>query len=166
MNRNMMTDLMVSDGQIAGALGVGTRTGDIYFFRTKAVVLSSGRANRLTRNAMGVNFNLNLPPHLSGDGKVMALQAGVDIVNMEFLEPRNFGKGVNQPSSGFPRNTFQPAGAIVDPLSVERGKERGLDAKAYLGNNDAFHFFEGIDQLLITGPTKTNVMDVRIILVK
>ncbi|MBW1801490.1 MAG: FAD-dependent oxidoreductase [Deltaproteobacteria bacterium] len=114
MNRIMVTDLLVSDGRIAGALGVGTRTGDIYFFRAKAVVLSSGRANRLTRNAMGVDFNLNLPPHLSGDGKAMALQAGVEIVNMEFLEPRGFGKGVNQPSSGFPRNTFQPAGAVVD----------------------------------------------------
>ena len=58
------------------------------------------------------------------------------------------------------------AGAVVDSLTVSKGEEVGMNAAVYLANNDAFHYFEKIDQLLITGPTKTNVMDVRIILVK
>ncbi len=58
------------------------------------------------------------------------------------------------------------AGAIVDPLTVRKGEGMGMNAMDYLVENDAFHYFKKIDQLLMTGPTKTNVMDVRIILVK
>jgi glycerate 2-kinase len=58
------------------------------------------------------------------------------------------------------------AGAVVDPLTLRKGEEMGMNAAVYLADNDAFHYFKKIDQLLITGPTKTNVMDVRIILVK
>ena len=36
---------------------------------------------------------------------------------------------------------------------------------AYLDRNDSYHYFEALDDLLITGPTNTNVMDVRIVLV-
>ena len=39
----------------------------------------------------------------------------------------------------------------------------GLDVKAHLENNNAYPFFEKLGELLITGPTYTNVMDVRII---
>jgi hydroxypyruvate reductase len=41
----------------------------------------------------------------------------------------------------------------------------GLDPKIFLDNNNAYRFFEKLGDLLITGPTYTNVMDVRIILV-
>ena len=58
------------------------------------------------------------------------------------------------------------AGAVVDPLTVERGKNMGMEAADFLKNNDAYHFFEKTGDLLMTGPTNTNVMDVRIILVK
>ncbi|MFC1867132.1 glycerate kinase [Thermodesulfobacteriota bacterium] len=58
------------------------------------------------------------------------------------------------------------AGAIVDPLTIKRGIEKGMDSSEYLSNNDSYHFFEKINELLITGPTNTNVMDVRIILVR
>ena len=58
------------------------------------------------------------------------------------------------------------AGAIVDPLTVKRGEQTGMSAAEYLGNNDSYHFFEKTNELLMTGPTKTNVMDVRIILVR
>ncbi len=58
------------------------------------------------------------------------------------------------------------AGAIVDPLTVEGGAEAGMDAAAYLENNDSYHFFERTEELLLTGPTKTNVMDVRLMLVR
>ena len=58
------------------------------------------------------------------------------------------------------------AGAIVDPLTVRRGKEAGAEASDFLANNDAYHFFEKTDDLLITGPTDTNVMDVRLVLIR
>ena len=58
------------------------------------------------------------------------------------------------------------AGAIVDPLTVRRGKEAGLEAPDFLANNDSYHFFEKTDDLLITGPTDTNVMDVRLVLIR
>lgn len=57
-------------------------------------------------------------------------------------------------------------GAMVDPLTVKRGVERGVVAAEYLENNDAYHFFEKTGDLLLTGPTNTNVMDVRLILVR
>jgi len=60
----------------------------------------------------------------------------------------------------------QAAGAIVDPLSVSRGRDAGIEALEFLDNNDAYHFFEKTGDLLITGPTGTNVMDVRLVLVK
>ena len=57
------------------------------------------------------------------------------------------------------------AGAVVDPLTVERGRRLGLEASQFLNNNDSYHFFEKTDDLLVTGPTGTNVMDVRLVLI-
>jgi len=58
------------------------------------------------------------------------------------------------------------AGAVVDPLTVERGSALQLRARDFLNNNDSYHYFEKTGELLVTGPTKTNVMDVRLVLVK
>ncbi|MBU2498017.1 MAG: glycerate kinase [Proteobacteria bacterium] len=58
------------------------------------------------------------------------------------------------------------AGAVVDPSTVRHGADLGLDARDYLKNNDAYHFFEKTNDLLVTGPTNTNVMDVRLVLVR
>ena len=58
------------------------------------------------------------------------------------------------------------AGAVVDPYTVERGRKMGLSAVDFLNNNDAYHFFEKTEDLLMTGPTNTNVMDVRLLLVR
>ncbi len=115
INRLQMTDLVTNGGQIAGAVGVGTRTGDIYFIRAKAVVMSSGRSNRLSRNQTGFDFNTRLPSPLSGDGTSMALRAGLPIINSEFLGSRLLAPcGNYNPNYGDPRNTVQPAARIVD----------------------------------------------------
>jgi glycerate 2-kinase len=58
------------------------------------------------------------------------------------------------------------AGAVVDTFTVKRGEEQGINAADFLDDNDAYHFLEKTKDLLITGPTKTNVMDVRLILVR
>jgi len=57
------------------------------------------------------------------------------------------------------------AGAIADGSTVSSARDRGIDAARYLRNNDSYHFFEATGDLLITGPTMTNVMDLRIFLV-
>jgi glycerate 2-kinase len=58
-----------------------------------------------------------------------------------------------------------PAGAIIDEATFAKMKSLGLDPEAYLDNNDATAFFEATGDLLKTGPTLTNVNDVRVILV-
>jgi len=56
-------------------------------------------------------------------------------------------------------------GAVSDYTSISRARKMGLDPKGYLENNDSYTFFKKMGDLLITGPTHTNVMDVRILLV-
>jgi hydroxypyruvate reductase len=58
------------------------------------------------------------------------------------------------------------AGAFVTPDTLIRAKAAGLDARALLAANDAWGFFAGIDDLLVTGPTRTNVNDFRAILIQ
>jgi hydroxypyruvate reductase len=58
-----------------------------------------------------------------------------------------------------------PAGAIIDQTTFAKMKSQGLDAAAYLANNDATAFFTATGDLLHTGPTLTNVNDIRVILV-
>lgn len=61
--------------------------------------------------------------------------------------------------------TEQNAGAILTPDSLARAQRLGLDPVALLNNNDAYAFFERLDDLIITGPTRTNVNDYRVILI-
>ena len=57
------------------------------------------------------------------------------------------------------------AGAIIDNTTLTRAVAEHLQIEEYQANNDAYHFFKPLNDLLITGPTNTNVMDVRIILI-
>jgi glycerate-2-kinase len=51
------------------------------------------------------------------------------------------------------------AGAVVDGTTVSRGAAVGFDAQVFLGDNDAHPFLDATGDLLITGPTGTNVGD-------
>jgi hydroxypyruvate reductase/glycerate 2-kinase len=57
------------------------------------------------------------------------------------------------------------AGAIADEATVRKAEKLGLSPAVFLARNDAYHFFEATGDLLQTGLTNTNVMDVRVILV-
>jgi hydroxypyruvate reductase len=57
------------------------------------------------------------------------------------------------------------AGGMADTLTVERGEKAGLDLKCYLETNDSYNYLKQTSDLIITGPTRTNVMDVRIMLI-
>jgi glycerate 2-kinase len=59
-----------------------------------------------------------------------------------------------------------PAGAIIDGKTFAAMRAQGLDAAAYLKNNDATAFFAATGDLLQSGPTLTNVNDIRVILVE
>jgi hydroxypyruvate reductase len=58
-----------------------------------------------------------------------------------------------------------PAGALIDAATFAKMKAQKLDARATLDNNDATAFFTATGDLLQTGPTLTNVNDIRVILV-
>jgi glycerate 2-kinase len=53
------------------------------------------------------------------------------------------------------------AGAVADGETCRRNPE----AATYLARNDSYHYFQSLDDLVMTGPTNTNVMDVRIVLI-
>ena len=57
------------------------------------------------------------------------------------------------------------AGAFADASTLDRGQAMGMDARDYLERNDSYNYFAALGDLLITGPTKTNVMDLRVCLI-
>lgn len=61
--------------------------------------------------------------------------------------------------------TTSVAGAVADGDSVRLAASRGADARASLEDNDAFGFFGGLHDLILTGATGTNVLDVQIALI-
>ena len=56
------------------------------------------------------------------------------------------------------------AGAIADETTLDRARNLNLDAKQYLARSDSYTFFEQLNDLIVTGPTGTNVRDLRILL--
>jgi len=58
------------------------------------------------------------------------------------------------------------AGAVIDGEVIEQTVENGLDTREFLRRNDAYHFFEPLNALIHSGPTHTNVCDLRIVLVR
>jgi hydroxypyruvate reductase len=61
--------------------------------------------------------------------------------------------------------TENNAGALMTSDSLVRAKKLGLDAASFLANNDSYTFFQRLNELVITGPTYTNVNDYRAILI-
>jgi hydroxypyruvate reductase len=58
------------------------------------------------------------------------------------------------------------AGAFADGYTVARAAQLDMDPKVYLNRNDSYHFFEKLGDLLITGPTNTNVNDLILVFVR
>jgi glycerate 2-kinase len=88
-------------------------------------------------------FVLAAAIHIEGLKDVVVLSAGTD--------------GTDGPTDA--------AGATADSTTVARARDLGLDPYAYLCDNDSYNFFKPLGDLLITGPTNTNVMDLRVLLV-
>jgi glycerate 2-kinase len=95
---------------------------------------------------------------LGGRNQEFALAGALEIEGIEKVVLLSGGTdGTDGPTDA--------AGAISDSTTVKRARGIGLDPRAYLENNDAYPLFKKLGDLLMTGPTRTNVMDVRIILV-
>ncbi|MFZ3289812.1 MAG: MOFRL family protein, partial [Telluria sp.] len=62
--------------------------------------------------------------------------------------------------------TENNAGAWLAPDSLARAAAAGLDPRALLANNDGYRFFDALGELIVTGPTRTNVNDFRAILIQ
>jgi hydroxypyruvate reductase len=93
-----------------------------------------------------------------GRNQEFALAAALDIAGLAGVVILSAGTdGTDGPTDA--------AGAVVDGQTVARGKILGLQAKEFLRRHDAYHFFTALDDLLITGPTGTNVMDIHLLLV-
>jgi hydroxypyruvate reductase len=57
------------------------------------------------------------------------------------------------------------AGAILTPDALKHSSAKKLAATALLAENDAYSFFAPLNELIVTGPTRTNVNDYRVILI-
>ncbi|MHB1407631.1 MAG: FAD-dependent oxidoreductase, partial [Desulfitobacteriaceae bacterium] len=77
LNRVMVTDLLVRDGEIIGCMGVNTRQPEVFLFKAKSIVITTGSVFRLYRNPTGMSFNTGFPPSETGDGHAMAFRSGV-----------------------------------------------------------------------------------------
>jgi hydroxypyruvate reductase len=103
---------------------------------TTVTVRGNGRGGRNTE------FLLALAQALAGAPGVHALAADTDGID----------------------GSEDNAGAFIGPDTLARAQALGLDAAAHLAGNDAWGFFAGLGDLLVTGPTRTNVNDFRAIL--
>jgi len=93
-----------------------------------------------------------------GRNQEFALVAALDLAGVEGVTLLAAGTdGTDGPTDA--------AGAFADGGSIARGARLGLDAAALLANNDSYSFFSALGDLLITGPTGTNVMDLTIAIV-
>ena len=112
-----------------------------------ACILSGGETTVTIRGSglggRNQEFTLSGAFEISGLEKTVLLSGGTD--------------GTDGPTDA--------AGAMADHTTITRARQMGLDSVKFLENNDSYHFFEKLGDLLITGPTRTNVMDVRILLV-
>jgi hydroxypyruvate reductase len=104
---------------------------------TTVTVRGSGRGGR------NVEFLLALAVALGGETGIYALAGDTDGVD----------------------GTEDNAGAVVTPDTLARAAARGLDAKSRLADNDGYSFFSALGDLVVTGPTLTNVNDFRAILI-
>ncbi len=95
LGRTMITDLLTDpDGQrVIGAVGFNSRTSEWYVIRARAVIMSTGDINRISRNLSGNPFDSWHYPYNTGDGHAAAYRAGVPLVNMEFIEATLTPKG-------------------------------------------------------------------------
>ncbi len=116
--------------------------------RPPACILSGGETTVVVKGA-----------GKGGRNQEFALEAALDIAGMENTVVLCGGTdGTDGPTDA--------AGGIVDGQTIQRAEKQGINAETFLENNDSYHFLQRTGDLFVTGPTGTNVMDLRIFLVR
>ncbi|MFS2222652.1 glycerate kinase [Pantoea sp. B65] len=116
---------------------------------TPAVLLSGGEttvtigAGVAKRGGRNTEFLLSLATALAGETHIWAMAGDSDGID----------------------GTEDAAGAFVRPDSLQRAQEKGLSVNQMLAEHDSYSFFAALDDLIKTGPTLTNVNDIRAILI-
>lgn len=94
---------------------------------------------------------------MGGRNQEFALAAAIELADVEGWVLLSAGTdGIDGPTDA--------AGAIVDGGTLLRGRSQGLAAAEFLTRNDAYHFLLATGDLLVTGPTHTNVMDIQLMM--
>lgn len=116
-------------------------------FQTPCVLISGGETSVTVRGqgrgGRNAQFLLSFALACAGHPRIHALACDTDGID----------------------GTEDNAGAYYGPDTLARAQELDLSGRAMLENNDAYHFFEAVNDLIITGPTRTNVNDFRAILI-
>jgi len=95
---------------------------------------------------------------LGGRNQEIALAAALKLKGLDGVVVASLSTdGVEGPTDA--------AGAIVDGETLARATEMGLAAEKFLAENDSYHFFSKLSDLIFTGPTGTNVNDISVIVV-
>lgn len=97
LNKVMMVDFITHEGAVVGGLGFHIRTGDFYIIQAKATIIATGNTNRLYENPRINPFNTWLCPFDTGDGQIMAFEAGAALANMEYMRMTLLPKGFAAP---------------------------------------------------------------------
>ncbi|MGD2099092.1 MAG: glycerate kinase [Desulfobacterales bacterium] len=104
---------------------------------TTVTISGEGRGGR------NQEFALAAAMAIDGVNKVVVLSGGTD--------------GTDGPTDA--------AGALADGMTLKRARDENMDPKDFLRRNDSYRFFKQLDDLVITGPTRTNVMDIYMLLI-
>ena len=96
---------------------------------------------------------------IGGRNQELALSAAIHLENWTDVAILSCGTDGND-------GPTDATGAIIDGQTVANAKSLGHSAQQFLVNNDSYSFFSDLDQLIKTGPTGTNVMDIQVTLVK
>jgi glycerate 2-kinase len=111
------------------------------------VILSGGETTVSIKGSgkggPNTEFNLGLALNLAGEVGITVLACDTDGID----------------------GSEDNAGSIIDASTLARARARGLDAEVFLNNNDTWSFFDALGDLVVTGPTNTNVNDFRAIYV-
>jgi glycerate 2-kinase len=137
-------------------VGDARTTGPVLLERARA--LAAGKPRPLCVIASGETTVTVIGKGKGGRNQEMALSVAQTLAEArEEIALGSIGTdGIDGPTDA--------AGAYSDSTTVWRAKQQALDADACLADNNAYAFFQGLNDLIITGPTTTNVGDVQIIL--